>query len=317
MLKSSPGYLSGETLAKALGVSRTTIRSYIRLLRNDGYCIDVRRSKGYRLVKQEEFEQLVREISRHPGTRVMGHMVHGYPRVSSTNELAFSLATGGAPEGSIVLADAQGKGKGRLGRSWISPPGCNLYVSIIVRPELAPSRVQLVTLVAAVASAEAIDQVTSVVPVIKWPNDLLIEGKKVAGILTEADVRRGDVRFVVVGLGINVNMPSVLLPSAVQRTSTSLYSETGKTISRLVLLRALLGSVEYWYDQLQQGADGRIRDRWSELSGIEGRTVYVEGLGDIVRGRVMGIDDDGALLLYLADHTVRRVLAGDVKIRGW
>jgi BirA family biotin operon repressor/biotin-[acetyl-CoA-carboxylase] ligase len=194
--------------------------------------------------------------------------------------------------------------------------GLNIYLSLILRPRIVPSKTPLITLMAAVACAEAIDEVTGLLPAIKWPNDLLLKRKKLGGILTEADMELDRINFLVVGIGINVNMTRTLFPPSIKDTATSLQEALGREIPRIALIQAILRHLEQWYKRLGQGRGEEIRRRWKELALVEGQQIEVTSLGEVVRGTALDIDEDGALLIQTDNTTIKRVVAGDVTLQG-
>jgi BirA family biotin operon repressor/biotin-[acetyl-CoA-carboxylase] ligase len=315
MLRRQEIYLSGSEMSKALGISRSAVWKHIKVLQREGYCIEAKPASGYRLVGVPS-HPTPWEIQAGLGTEQIGKKVYVFPQASSTNEVAFGLALKGAGEGVVVLAESQTKGKGRMGRPWESPAGANIYLSIILRPRIVPSKTPLITLMAAVACAEAIDEVTGFIPAIKWPNDLLRERRKLGGILTEADMELDRINFVVVGIGINVNMTRASFPASIKDTATSLQESLGREISRTALIQSILRHLEQWYKRLGQGREEEIARRWKELSLVKGQTIEVTSLGEVVRGTALDIDEDGALLVQTDNTTIKRVVAGDVTLKG-
>jgi BirA family biotin operon repressor/biotin-[acetyl-CoA-carboxylase] ligase len=315
MLRQQEVHLSGTKMSKTLGISRNAVWKHIKSLRREGYHIEAKPASGYRLIAVPA-HPTPWEIQAGLGTEQIGKKIYALPQAASTNEVAFRLALNGAEEGEVVLAESQTKGKGRMGRQWESPAGLNIYLSIILRPRIVPGKTPLITLMAAVACAEAIDEVTGLTPAIKWPNDLLIERKKLGGILTEADMELDRINFVVVGIGINVNMTRTLFPPSIKDTATSLQEALGREISRIALIQAILRRLEQWYKRLGQGRGEEIRRRWKELALVQGQKVEVTSLGEVVRGTALDIDEDGALLVQTHSNTIKRVVAGDVTLRG-
>jgi BirA family biotin operon repressor/biotin-[acetyl-CoA-carboxylase] ligase len=315
MLRQQEVHLSGAEMSKTLGISRNAVWKHIKSLRRQGYHIEAKPSSGYRLIAVPA-HPTPWEIQASLGTEQIGKKIYAFPQAASTNEVAFRLALNGAEEGEVVLAESQTKGKGRMGRQWESPAGLNIYLSIILRPRIVPSKTPLITLMTAVACAEAVDEVTGLTPAIKWPNDLLIEEKKLGGILTEADMELDRINFVVVGIGINVNMARAVFPPSIKDTATSLQEALGREISRIALTQAILRRLEQWYKRLGQGRGEEIRRRWKELALIKGKAIEVTSLGEVVRGTALDIDEDGALLVQTDNTTIKRVVAGDVTLRG-
>ena len=245
-------------------------------------------------------------------TRWLGRQqIYCHDVVESTNTEASSLAREGAPEGTIVLAEAQTRGRGRLERSWISPPGTGLYLSVILRPQSPPEWGPRLTLAAAVAAAAAIHE-TGVSPELKWPNDIMIGHRKVGGILTEACFDRKHTDFVIVGLGINVNTDPEEFPVSIRHLATSLSLHTAKAISRLALLQALLHQLEYWYGLFSNGSFGTILQAWREYETVLGHTIEVCLADSRLLGVAEDLDSDGALLVRDKRGCLHRIIAGDV-----
>jgi BirA family biotin operon repressor/biotin-[acetyl-CoA-carboxylase] ligase len=315
MLRRQEIHLSGSEMSKALGISRSAVWKHIKALQREGYCIEAKPSSGYRLVGVPP-HPTPWEIQSQLGTEKIGKKIYAFPQASSTNEVAFALALKGVGEGAVVMAESQTKGKGRMGRRWESPAGSNIYLSIILRPRIVPSKAPLITLMTAVACAEAIDAITGLLPAIKWPNDLLLKGRKLGGILTEADMELDRINFVVVGMGINVNMTPASFPASIKETATSLQESLGREISRTDLIQSVLRHLEQWYKKLEQGRGEEITRRWKELSSINGQTIEVTSLGEVIRGTALDIDEDGALLVQADNTTIKRVVAGDITLRG-
>jgi len=251
-------------------------------------------------------------IKAHLGTEIIGKRIHLFDALDSTNSEAYRMALRGGEEGEVVVADRQLRGKGRMGRSWLSPPGVNLYVSIILRPPIAARSAPLITPMAAVATAKATKGISGLQPRIKWPNDLLINEKKVAGLLNEMRCKGDAVDFVVLGIGINVNMILATVPEGLRSIATSLREELGHDISRVALLKALLREVEGEYRTLLAGNGKHILRQWEEFSQMVGKVVEMSSFNEVIRGRVKGIDSDGALLLSAPDGSERKVIAGDI-----
>lgn len=251
-------------------------------------------------------------IKAYAETQTIGKKIHVFDQLDSTNSEAYRIAREGGEEGEVVVADCQLRGKGRLGRSWLSPPGANLYVSVILRPPIEARNAPLLTLMAAVAAVKAVKRISGIRPRIKWPNDLLVNGKKVAGLLNEMNARAGQVDFVILGIGINVNMSPGTIPEEMRPIATSLREELGHEISRVELLHALLKEVEGEYRSFLVGERGRILREWEEFSRMVGTTVEVRFFNEVIRGRVKGIDSHGSLILLGPDGSERTVIAGDV-----
>ncbi len=303
-------YISGAVLSDKLGLSRTAVWKHVEQLRKLGYRIDAQASRGYRLLEVPDSVTAL-EVGPLLATRELGRTLHHYALIDSTNAKAFELAQEGGFHGEVIIAEGQTQGRGRRGRAWVTPPGKNLSLSLILRPEISPARAPEVTLVAAVALAETI--IDSGLPArIKWPNDVEIDGRKVAGILTElsADVER--VHFVVLGLGVNLNSGPADFPPEVAAQATSLASERRTHVHRALFTAALLLKLEQWLDTWTEQGFGPVREAWKRLSSTLGHEVLVRVDQKELRGLAEDIDEGGALLLRVGDR-VERVLSGDVE----
>ncbi len=252
-------------------------------------------------------------------TGYVGREIVYRARLGSTNDLAQELARQRAREGTLVIADEQTAGRGRLGRQWLSPPCTNLLMSLLFYPPLAPAQAQRMTMVCALAVADALQCVAGVRADIKWPNDILLRGKKVAGVLTELGLQGDALAYTVVGIGLNVNLSASQMPAPLRQAATSAAIEKGEPVSREALLAAILNGVERRYERLRQG-ESPVAE-WSARLATLGRRVCVTDMsGDAStaaswEGRAERVDDDGALWLRLDDGTPHRVLAGDVSLR--
>lgn len=309
--ESGEDFTSGEALSDKLGLSRTAVWKHVESLRTKGYRIDALPAKGYRLVEIPD-RLTALEISPLLDTHDLGRTLHAYESLPSTNAEAFRLASEGAGHGEIVVTDQQTAGRGRRGRVWVSPPGLNLYFSAILRPELPPQRAPELTLVAAVALAETLQQ-AGVEARIKWPNDIHIDGRKVAGILTELSAEPERVHFVVLGVGVNLNARPDDFPQDVQSLATSLAEARGERVPRAAFAAALWTRLEEWLDLHAEEGFGIVRRRWKELSSTLGQEVLVRTDRQELRGVAEDVDDSGALLVRTAEDRLERVLAGDVE----
>jgi BirA family transcriptional regulator, biotin operon repressor / biotin---[acetyl-CoA-carboxylase] ligase len=311
-LKEEPGqWVSGESISNQLGISRTAVWKQIHSLRSDGHRILSAPRKGYRL---EHVADLLtsEEITACLATRVMGRpSVTILRQTDSTNLQAKILASQGAPEGTVVAAESQTIGRGRRGRIWLSPAGQGLCLSIILRPWLPPARAPQITLMTAVAVAQTLKN-AGVRAHIKWPNDILVEGKKIAGILTEISTEMDQVDWVIVGLGLNVNSSAEQIPEPIRGLATSMQIEIGHPTSRAALLGDLLLNFERCYGQLKTEGFSPLMERWRRMSDIIGRQVYVDVLGTRHCGTVVTVDDDGVLILEDAQGQTQRIFSGDV-----
>ena len=306
-LKKAEGYISGEEISRQLKLSRAAIWKNIEELRGDGYEIEAVPHRGYRLVACAD-KLFPHEIQFNLGTKVLGKQVIHHDSISSTMDEAFELGVKGAAEGTVVCAENQTKGRGRLGRNWVSPKGKGIYLSLILRPLLTPTEVAQLTLLSAVAVSEAVKKICGVTTSIKWPNDLLINNKKVAGILMESSSQMDNVRFVVLGIGLNVNTTLSHLPPH----STSLKQETGKQISRVVLIQEILRHLEKWYDILKIKGFAPVLTKWKELSSTLGRRVRIVDSSGELEGEAIGLDAQGGLMIRSESGIAVKRMTGDV-----
>jgi BirA family transcriptional regulator, biotin operon repressor / biotin---[acetyl-CoA-carboxylase] ligase len=303
-------YLQPDALCGKLGLSHPVVFRQIGSLRSKGYRIDLRPLLGYRLVEVPDRLTSL-ELGPLLNTNELGRTVHAFEEVTSTNDVAQKLAEEDAPHGTLVIAEQQTNGRGRHGRSWASEPRENLTFSLVLRPQLPVGRAAELTLVAAVAIAKELRGAGFPVAV-KWPNDLLIEGRKVAGFLSEMSAEEGRLRYLVLGIGLNVNARS-FAPELSDR-ATSLRQERGEPLPRALLLAALLGSLESSLDVHAAEGFSSTRALAREWSATLGREVRIEEAGRVVAGLATDIDESGALLVRAASGAIERVWAGDVSL---
>lgn len=310
LAESGEDYVSGSALSDKLGLSRTAVWKHVEQLRKLGYRIEAQASRGYRLLEVPD-RLTGLEVGPLLSTRDLGRTLHHYESLESTNAKAFELAQEGGFHGEVIVTEHQTQGKGRRGRAWASPAGKNLAMSVILRPEIAPSRAPELTLVAAVALVETLKD-SNVDARIKWPNDVQINGKKVAGILTElsADVER--VHFVIVGVGVNLNSELTDFPPEVAELATSVSLNRPSPVHRALFMAALLGKLEDWFEIWSDQGFEPVRAAWKNASSMLGQEVLVRADAKELRGVAEDIDASGALLLRVGD-TLERVLSGDVE----
>lgn len=246
------------------------------------------------------------------GTKRLGRRVEVHARLDSTNRTARALAEAGEPEGAVVIAEAQTGGRGRLGRRWVSPSNLNLYVSFVLRPRLDPADSAKITLLAAVAVADTLEDHVSGAPRIKWPNDVLVRGRKVAGILSELACEPGRTLFVIVGIGVNLNFPRALMPPEIRDLATSVLEEAGGPVDRVVFTRSLVRNLEKRYIELEERGFDAIARSWNAYARMEGRWVRARTTEEDLVGRVRELDGDGFLVLECRDGRTERVVSGDV-----
>ncbi len=302
-------YISGEELSRELKMSRTAVWKHINALRYVGYRIEAITSVGYKLVSSPSL-LLPLEIKNGLHTECIGQNIHWEYESDSTNTLALHLAEKNASEGTVVVSESQKHGRGRMGRDWISQPEAGIYLSVILRPNFVPMKAPCLTFISAIALVESLDRVFGLKARIKWPNDVMIGGKKVAGILTELRAEMERIHHVIIGIGINVN--NTRFPRALNNHVTSLTLELNQKVSRLALVRALLESLEKWYFVTLRDHPERTFERWRELSGTLGRHVEVNVGNGIVKGIASRLGPSGSLYVQLDSGEEQEILAGDV-----
>lgn len=310
--KNAGNYVSGEEMGNALGVSRACVWKYINKLRDDGHVVDAVPRLGYRL-KSAPDKLFGYEIKTGLKTRVMGKKeIYYHESIGSTNDLAYKLAEVGKGEGTLVVAESQSRGKGRMGRSWVSPKGGGIYMSLILRPDVETDEVPSITLIAAKSITRIINKITGIDAKIKWPNDIVIDGKKVCGILTEIKAHPDRADFLILGIGINVNTPAEKLPPA----GTSLKNETHFFVNRAQLLRDTLEGFEKDYYVFKKEGFSSLREECKKLSLILKKKVKITEHHRTIRGTAVDIDEKGALIIKDEKGALRRVFSGDVTMIG-
>ena len=313
MLKGTAGYVSGQGLCERLGVSRTAVWKVIRQLQEDGYEIEAIRNRGYHLKKSEDVFTR-EEICSALHTKWVGRNLVFLDVTDSTNNEARRRAEEGAPNGTLVVALEQNAGKGRRGRTWFSTSGAGIWMSLLLRPEIPPECASMLTLVAALAVEAAIYQVTGLEGQIKWPNDVVLDEKKVCGILTEMSTEMERIHYVVVGIGINVSITE--FPEELQDKATSISLCTDKTVNRAELTAAVAKAWEEYYGRFLQTLDlSLLIEEYSRHLINRDREVKVLTPGDTYSGICRGINKKGELLVETSEG-MREVMSGEVSVRG-
>lgn len=313
LFRSSSRFVTREEISARLGVPASQLEGVMDDLRSRGYRIDEVPGQGLRLVDVPGVLDGA-ELKAALDTSVMGCEIFPFGRVTSTNDIAFSLARAGSPEGTLVIADEQTRGKGRLGRDWHSPPGLGLWFSLILRPDASADESATVSLAVALAVACVLRDSYRVDARIKWPNDVLVGTRKVCGILTEAEFRGGDVEFVVVGAGINVLHAEADFPEELRPIATSISIESDAQVSRVEVVSAVLRAVEDRYGRLSREGFESIRREILTLSSLIGKmTRVMTGTGP-VEGVAVDIDETGALIIRGENGLNEKVVAGDATL---
>jgi BirA family biotin operon repressor/biotin-[acetyl-CoA-carboxylase] ligase len=313
-LRAHPDGVSGAQLAGQLAVSRTAIWARIEELRGVGFDIEASPHFGYRLVGEPDALLADDLLARLGPTRVVGRHIQVFEQTTSTNDVVEKLARDGVPEGAVVFAEAQTRGRGRLGRAWLSPARKGLWFSVLLRPNFRPQETTQLTVISATALRRAIQTVTGLSPEIKWPNDLLIGGRKTAGILTEMSAELDRVRHVILGIGVDVNQDADGFPPELRPLATSLKLESGREISRAELAVEMLRELDADYARVCRRDFARVANEWEAACVTIGRNVSVHVGERRFRGRAESLDDDGALLIRTEHGHLERVIGGDVSL---
>ena len=314
LLKETDGYVSGQELCRRFGVSRTAVWKVINQLKEEGYEIEAVRNRGYALKGAGDVLSEA-DLLRCWKTEWAGGRTVYFDATDSTNIQARRLAEAHAPHGTLVVSDRQDGGKGRRGRSWASPSGVGIWMSLILRPEIAPSSASMLTLAAALAVREGIREETGLSPLIKWPNDLVLNGMKICGILTEMSTELMEIQYVITGIGINVNQRE--FPPEIRDTATSLSLEAGRSFRRSSLIAAILKAFEKDYEAfLKTGDLSLLLEEYNACLVNRGKEVCILDPSGEYRAVAEGIDENGSLLVTLPDGTRREIISGEVSVRG-
>lgn len=308
------GGVSGAELSQKLGISRAAIWARIEELRKLGYDIAASPHLGYRLANDPDLLHADDLIARLGQTKVIGRGIRVFQETTSTNDVVEKLARDGVKEGVVVFAESQTQGRGRLGRKWISPAGKGLWFSILLRPDLRPQEATQLTIAAATALWRAIHAETGLSAEIKWPNDLLFRGKKVAGILTEISAELDQVKYLILGVGVDVNQAANDFPPDVRKLATSLRAELGEPLLRADLATAILRELDRDYARVCAGRFAEVADEWEAHCTTLGRQVTISIGEHRTRGRAESLDDDGALLVRTEHGHLERIIGGDVML---
>lgn len=315
LLRANDSYLSGQELCRRFGVSRTAVWKVINQLKEEGYEIEAVQNKGYHLLHTPDVLS-ESELKSRMNTGWAGKNLHFLKETGSTNIDAKRCIENGEPHGTLVVADRQTAGRGRRGRSWESLSGTAIYMTLALKPDFAPGKASMLTLVMALAVAEAVEESCGLKAMIKWPNDIVVNRKKVCGILTEMNMETDYIQSVVVGVGINVNQKE--FPEEIRETATSLALEKGTDIRRAQLIAAVMAHFEQAYEcflingdlsGLKEAYEARLVNRKERVRVLDPQGEY--------EGQAEGITDTGELLVRRKDGTVTAVYAGEVSVRGY
>lgn len=319
LLRERGDYVSGQELCDLFGVSRTAVWKVVNQLKEEGYQVDAVRNRGYRIIDspdvctKEELDSLM-----HGQTAWAGQNILFYKETDSTNIQAKQAGEHGAPHGTLVVSETQTAGRGRRGRGWVSSPGGSIYMSLMLRPSFEPDKAPMLTLVMAYSVARALEECLAKARgkiQIKWPNDIVLNGKKLVGILTEMSTQIDYINHVVIGVGINVNIES--FPEEIKATATSLRMETGISFKRAPLIVETMRQFEKNYEQFVRCHDlSFLREEYNGLLVNLGKDVMIHDAREAYRAKALGINEKGELLVRGEDGSVETIYAGEVSVRG-
>ncbi len=306
-------YLSGQHLAELIGCSRTAVWKHIEELRKEGFELEAVRKKGYRILKTPE-KITADEIRLGLKTKFIGKNIHYEESVESTQKIAHRVSYEDAPEGTVIIAEEQRSGRGRMDRKWHSPKYTGIWMSLILRPNIPLSKAPQLTLLAAVAIVQAIEEHSDLTPEIKWPNDILINGKKVTGILTELQAEADRINSVIIGIGMNVNQTKEDFPDDLQEIATSLTIEKGETISRAELIRLIFFKLETLYLLFLEKGFKPIKLLWESYAISIGKQITARTVLTTIVGKAMGITEEGVLKIEDENGVIHHVYSADIEI---
>jgi BirA family biotin operon repressor/biotin-[acetyl-CoA-carboxylase] ligase len=312
LLKGTREYLSGAEIASRLGLTRAAIWKRVNTLRKKGYIIEGSPTKGYKLIESPDLsiEEIRNALSI--GSHKIGSNLMFYNTVASTNAVCVELAHKGSKEGLVIIADEQTSGRGRLGRKWVSPAGKNLYMSVLLIPPISPRDATILTLMSGVACCIALRKLLLIPIHLKWPNDLILNDKKIGGILTEISADMDKISYAVIGVGININADIEDFPEEVRQIATSVKKETGSQFRRTEIAAEVLKEFDRWYENLLTNGKKDILAEWRDCSSTIGRKVKVTIGNQVFKGIAEEIDQEGLLIMKLPDGSIMKVDAGDI-----
>ena len=312
--RAGPGSVSGAELSQAIGVSRAAVWARVKDLRSLGYEIEASPHQGYRLVSSPDLLHADDLLSRLGKTRTIGRDIRVFEQTTSTNDVVEKLARDGVREGVVVFAEAQSKGRGRLGRKWLSPSKKGLWFSVLLRPDLRLDAATQLTIASATAIRRAIQSHTGLPTKIKWPNDILVNGKKVAGILTELNAELDRIKYLILGIGVDVNLSCGDFPPELRGAATSLKIESGASIPRAELAVVMLRELDKEYEKLAADQFSTVADEWESHCATIGQNVVIRAGPREIRGRAESLAESGALLLRTEHGHLEPIIGGDVSL---
>lgn len=306
-------FISGQSIAEITGSSRTAVWKHIEALRKDGYTVEAIRRKGYRITGFPG-KMSADSIRMALNGTTFGEHIYYFDSVDSTQKIANELASNGATEGTIVVADQQTGGRGRLARKWFSPENTGIWMSLIIKPNIPIYQAPQLTLLTAVAAAKAIEEQISIAPYIKWPNDLLLNNKKITGILTEMQAEADSIHSIIIGIGINVNQKKTDFPEELQEIASSLQIETGQIFAREAIISSFLRHFENLYMVYQKEGFAVVKELWESYAISVGRTITATTINEKIVGVALGITDQGVLLIKDEQGQIHNIYSADIEI---
>ncbi|HHW32046.1 MAG TPA: biotin--[acetyl-CoA-carboxylase] ligase [Clostridiaceae bacterium] len=314
-------FVSGETLSQELNVSRTAIWKHIKDLRSEGYVIESFPKVGYRLISVPDV-LVPSDISENMNTEFLGHEILYFKEIDSTNNYAKKIAYEGCKDGTVVIAERQTSGRGRLGRTWESDKGNGIWMSVILRPDISPEAIQLITLASSVAVVEAIKDTTGIATGIKWPNDILLDGKKLCGILVEMSSEMDRINFVVIGIGINIGQDNRDFSENLRNKAISLKSYIYQNninieFTRSMIVGKLLTKIEKYYNFILKGRTEEIIQNWKKYSVVLGKEVVVSSRDGDFTGIAEDLTEEGKLVIRSFDGVTQLILSGEISLKSY
>ncbi|MEK5390960.1 biotin--[acetyl-CoA-carboxylase] ligase [Margalitia sp. FSL K6-0131] len=307
-------FLSGQALANILGCSRTAIWKHIEELRKEGFELEAIRNKGYRIISTPK-NMTENELRLGLKTTIFGKTIQYLESTDSTQKVAHQLAQEGCPDGTLVIAEEQTNGRGRLARNWHSPKYTGIWMSLVLRPKLPPAKAPQFTLIAAVAVARAIEDICEISPDIKWPNDLLLNGKKITGILTELQADSDKINAIIMGIGMNVNQKEQDFPKELHNIATSLAIETGKEISRSELVKRILENLEKYYLLYLEKGFAPLKLLWESYAVSLGKDIIARTISGNISGKALGITEEGVLKIEDQNGQIHKIYSADIEMK--
>lgn len=308
-------FVSGQKISEVFGVSRAAIWKYINKLKEDGYVIESLSRNGYKLVSSPDL-LITQEIEKYLDTKYIGRNIVHFPSLNSTNTKAKELASTDIANGTVVISEEQTSGRGRFGRQWISPKFKGIWMSIILKPDMDPTNASNITLIGAAAVTEALAEL-GVEAKIKWPNDIILNNKKLGGILTEMSSELNLINYIIIGIGINVNISSEDFSKELEEIATSLKIQTGEELSRKELLANILGHFERLYEEyINENNLNSTLEVCKKSSILLGKEIQLYCKGVLVTAKAVDIDEEGLLIIEHKDGRIEKIISGEVSMHG-